>query len=225
MEYLYETHMHTEEVSACARASGAKQAAVYKKMGYTGIIVTDHFINGYTTCPKNLPWEERMRFFASGYDEAKKAGDKLGLDVFFGWEFTIRGSDFLTYGLDLNFLIANPGLDRLEIDKYSELVRNSGGYLAQAHPYRDEYYIDHPYPVKPCYIDGVEVYNVMDRSESNSKALEFAEKNNLPKQAGTDAHGRGNKLYSGVSLKQKAESIHDIINAIKSGEATPLKRK
>jgi len=222
MEYLYETHMHTAEVSACARASGAQQVTAYKKLGYTGIIVTDHFINGYSTCPKNLPWEEKMRFFATGYEEAKKAGDKQGLDVFFGWEFTIRGSDFLTYGLGLDFLLANPGLDKLEIDKYSELVRKSGGYLAQAHPYRDEYYIDYPFPAEPCFIDGVEVYNVMDKQTSNSKALLFAEENNLPMQAGSDAHGRGNPSYSGVALRQKAESIHDIINAIKSGEVTLL---
>ena len=222
MEYLYETHMHTSEVSACARGTGAQQAAVYKKMGYTGIIVTDHFINGYTTCPKKLSWEEKMRFFASGYDEAKKAGDKIGLDVFFGWEFTIRGSDFLTYGLDLDFLLANPGLDKLEIDKYSALIRKNGGYLAQAHPYRDEYYIERPLPVEPCYIDGVEVFNIMDRKTSNEQALVFAEKNYLPKQAGTDAHGRGNISYSGVALRQKAESINDIINAIKSGEVKLL---
>ena len=222
MEYLYETHMHTAEVSACAHASGAQQVAAYKKLGYTGIIVTDHFINGYTTCPKNLSWEKKMRFFASGYEEAKKAGEKQGLDVFFGWEFTIRGSDFLTYGLDLDFLLANPGLDKLEIDKYSALVRNSGGYLAQAHPYRDEYYIENPFPVEPHYLDGVEVFNIMDKRASNFMALTFAEKNNLPKQAGTDAHGRGNVNYSGVALQKKAESIYDIINAIKSGNVKLL---
>ena len=216
MEYLYETHLHTSEVSACAVNTAAQQVDVYKRKGYTGIIVTDHFINGYTTCPKNLPWEEKMRFFASGYEEAKKAGDKVGLDVFFGWEFTIKGADFLTYGLDLDFLIAHPRLDRMRIEDYSDLVRKSGGYIAQAHPYRDAYYIEHNHPVRPHLIDGVEVYNSYDSESVNSRAYAFALDNNLPMQSGTDSHGRVDRWYRGIVLEEKAESIHDIIDAIKA---------
>ena len=220
MEFLYETHMHTSEVSACARATAEQQVVLYKKMGYTGVIITDHFINGYTTTPKNLPWNKKMEFFVSGYENAKKAGDICGLDVFLGWEFTIRGSDFLTYGLDLGFLLGNPDVDQLEIDKYSRLVRENGGFLAQAHPYRDEYYIEHPFPTAPNYIDAVEAYNSMDKEHSNLQALGFADENDLPIQAGTDSHGRGNTSYSGIILSKKAESIFDIINAIKTRNVT-----
>jgi len=216
MEYLYETHLHTSEVSACAVSSAAQQAAAYKRKGYTGIIVTDHFINGYTTCPKNLPWEKKMNFFVSGYEEAKKAGDKIDLDVFFGWEFTIRGSDFLTYGLDLDFLLAHPRLDLMKIEDYSALVRNNGGYIAQAHPYRDAYYIEHNYPVQPQLLDGVEVYNSYDSDLLNSRAYAFALENDLPMQSGTDSHGKSDRRLRGIVLKKKAETIHDIINAIKA---------
>jgi len=211
--------MHTAEVSACAVKFAAQQVAAYKDRGYTGIIITDHFVNGYSTCPKDLPWEKRMRHIVSGYEEAKKTGDKLDLDVFLGWEFTVRGSDFLTYGLDLEFLLANPNVDKLSIEAYSALVRRNGGFLAQAHPYRDEYYIEHRYPVSPCLIDAVEVFNVMDRDEVNDKAFGFAYKNNLPMQAGTDSHGRSSPFYSGIILEKRAESIFDIIDAIKAREA------
>jgi len=216
MGYKYETHIHTAEVSACAVKFAAQQAAVYKERGYAGIIITDHFINGYTTCPRDLPWDKKMRFFIKGYEEAKKMGDKIGLDVFFGWEYSIRGSDFLTYGLNMDFLLANPNTDLLCIEDYSRLVRENGGFLAQAHPYRDEYYVENPYPVEPHLVDAVEVYNVMDNSDSNYKAREFAKENNLPIQAGTDDHGRGNLKYSGIILEEKAKSIYDIIDAIKA---------
>ena len=216
MGYKYETHMHTAEVSACAVKFAAQQAVAYKDRGYTGIIITDHFVNGYTTCPKDLPWDRKMEFFATGYNEAKKMGDRIGLDVFFGWEYSIHGSDFLTYGLGLDFLLENPHMGFLQIEKYSELIRKGGGFLAQAHPYRDEYYVENPYPVAPHLIDAVEVHNVMDSSDTNYKAQEFAEENNLPVQAGTDDHGRGNIRYSGIILENKAESINDIINAIKT---------
>ena len=46
--YLYETHMHTSEASACAGSTGAQMARAYKEAGYTGIIVTDHFFYGNT---------------------------------------------------------------------------------------------------------------------------------------------------------------------------------
>jgi len=218
MGYKYETHMHTAEVSACAVKFAAEQAVAYKDRGYTGIIITDHFVNGYTTCPKELPWDRKMHFFITGYEEAKKMGDKIGLDVFFGWEYSIKGSDFLTYGLGLDFLLAHPNFDKLKIEDYSKLVRESGGFLAQAHPYRVEYYVENPYPVAPHLIDAVEVYNVMDNGDSNSKAFDFARKYNLPVQAGTDDHGRGNKRNSGVILKEKAKNIYDIINAIKAND-------
>jgi len=216
MGYLYETHMHTSEVSGCATSSASEQAVAYINRGYTGIIVTDHFTNGYTKCPQNLPWEKKMKHLASGYLGAKKTGDKYGLDVFFGWEFTVRGSDFLTYGLDLDFLLEHPGLDRLDVEEYSTLVRECGGYLAQAHPYRDEYYVEYKFPVEPHLIDGVEVYNSMDRQDVNDKAFTFALEHNLPMQSGTDSHRTGNYNYKGIILQEKAESIHDIIKAIKT---------
>ena len=46
--FLYETHLHTSEASACANVSGREQARIYRKAGYAGIIVTDHFFNGNT---------------------------------------------------------------------------------------------------------------------------------------------------------------------------------
>ena len=40
--YLYETHLHTSEASACACSTGKEMAQACKDAGYTGIIVTNH---------------------------------------------------------------------------------------------------------------------------------------------------------------------------------------
>ena len=98
--YRYETHLHTRYGSACATATGREQAINYKKAGYTGIMITDHFFRGNTCISHRLPWEERIDMFCRGYEEAKMVGDKIGLQVFFGWEETYEGQDFLVYGLD-----------------------------------------------------------------------------------------------------------------------------
>ena len=56
--FLYETHMHTKEASACARCSGDEMARAYKEAGYAGVIVTDHNWGGNTCVDRSLPWEE-----------------------------------------------------------------------------------------------------------------------------------------------------------------------
>ena len=229
MKYLYDTHVHTKEVSCCGASSAAKQVRAFKKKGYTGIIITDHLVRGYSNCDESLPWEERVRFHLSGYEKAKKEGDLCGLDVFLGWEYTSRetrdGVDFLTYGLDAKFLLAYPDLVDLKIEEYCYLVRKHNGYIAQAHPFRNVAVLGmEAGPVSPMLIDGIEVYNA-GRSESiNAPAFEFAMKHNLFIQAGSDSHEESYPLNPcGIALGKKAESIFDIIEAIKSRTVTIIR--
>ncbi len=217
--YLYETHMHTSPASYCAVSTPEEQVRAYKERGYTGVIVTDHFINGNSGCPRDLPWNEAMEFFVLGYEKAKAEGKKIGLDVFFGFEYAIFGTEFLTYGLTPDFLFAHPGMDKLTAEEYSALVRANGGYLAQAHPYRTAPFIRNPYPVDPALIDGIEVYNDGNYdATSNDQAYEFAFLHDLPMQAGTDSHSADLPFTSGIGLQEKARSIFDIIEAIKTGQ-------
>ena len=46
--YIYETHLHTSEGSACGHAKAVDIVHAYKDAGYTGIIITDHFFYGNT---------------------------------------------------------------------------------------------------------------------------------------------------------------------------------
>jgi len=217
--FLYETHMHTSTVSACAISTPAEQVFAYKKKGYTGVIITDHFINGNAHNTGRMPWADKMRFFISGYEKAVAAGKNCNLDVFLGWEYTIGGHDFLTYGLDMQFLLAHPSVAAMEIKQYSALVRKNGGYLAQAHPYRQGFWINDPRPVDPKFLDGVEVHNNQMPDSVNRKAYTFAQKHNLPMQAGSDSHDAEQRYFSGIKLREKAKTIHDIIKALKANES------
>lgn len=218
--YLYETHMHTYPVSACAVSTPEEMVRHYKSKGFAGIIITDHFFNGNCACPFYLSWEKKIEFFTIGYLRAKKEGDKCGFDVFFGLEYSFEGTDFLVYGLTSQFLTAHPGFDMLGMKEFSETVRGAGGYLAQAHPFRTACWISNPYPTDPALIDGVEVYNASMSNKVNKKAEKFAEKYNLPKQSGSDSHNTNLRKPSGIALEQRAESIFDIISGIKSGQST-----
>jgi len=220
--YKYETHLHTYPVSACGHNTPQEMVQAYKDAGYTGFIITNHFFNGNTSCPANLPWAEKVAYFLTAYHEAREEAAKLDFDVFPGWEYNIQGTEFLTYGLTEDFLLNNPDCHQLDIEAYAKLVRANGGYLAQAHPYRTEFWVKHPFPVAPHLVDGIEVYNRNQPAEANQKALDFATLHNLPKQSGSDAHST-NLQYGGtpggVILKERAKTIHDIISAIKNHSA------
>ena len=99
--YLYETHLHTSEASACACSTGKEMAQACKDAGYTGIIVTNHNWHGNHCIDPSLPWEKWIREYYRGYEEAGKWGEKIGLDVFFGYEAGYQGTEFLVYGITL----------------------------------------------------------------------------------------------------------------------------
>jgi len=218
MEFLYETHCHTAESSRCASVSAAEQVRIYKNGGYTGIIVTDHFIHGNTIISNKLlwkSWEKKIHWFVKGYETAKTEGDKIEPDVFFGWEYSHFGTHILTYGLGIDFLLANPNMCRLNVKKYCVLIRENGGYVAQAHPFRTWMNLRKS-PINPALIDGIEVYNSKRSDKANTKAFKYASLHNLPVQSGTDSHKSNLAFYSGITLDKKTDSIFDIIEAIKS---------
>ena len=80
--YLYETHLHTNQGSACGVNSGYEMAKACKEAGYTGIFVTDHNWGGNTCVNKELNFSEWMRLYKRGYEDAKEYGDANDLYVF-----------------------------------------------------------------------------------------------------------------------------------------------
>ncbi len=185
--YRYDTHVHTSEVSKCARSSGREMAETYRKLGYDGIIITDHFFNGNTTVPRDMPWRERVELFTAGYRAAKACGDEVGLQVFFAWEDSSEGNDFLTYGLDENWLADHPFIDRLPLVDYLKYVRQAGGVVVHAHPFRQDYYIP-MIRLLPDQVDAVEIMNAQRKDEENRRAKWYADSYGLPGTAGSDTH-------------------------------------
>ena len=214
--YKYETHLHTKEASACASSTGAEMARAYQAAGYAGIIVTDHFFNGNTAVPADLPWETRVGLFCRGYLNALEEGEKCGLSVFFGWEYSYNGADLLTYGLGSGFLLENPDILDWSVEEYFKRIRKSGGFISYAHPFRGE-----PEPV--CfalytrYVDAVEVANGGNKNpESDHRALRYATENGLPRTRGSDAHAVGAVRGEGMEFDRKLNSISEFIDAVKS---------
>lgn len=219
--YKYETHMHTSEASACATISGSEQAILYKKLGYTGIIITDHFFNGNCCIPRNLSWEEKVDRFALGYEHAKEEGNKIGLDVFFGWEESFQGSDFLVYGLDKSWLLSHPDMLQWDIPEHYARIHAEGGYFVHAHPYREAFYITE-IRLFPENEDAIEVINNSHKNPLfNQKALEYANLHNKPVTSGSDAH-HTDDFHGGMIFRHQLKDINDFINSVNNRSVVEL---
>jgi hypothetical protein len=218
MSHLYETHLHTAHSSACACSRGSEYVKLYKEMGYSGIIVTDHFYNGNTAIPRSLPWKEWVKEFCRGYEETRNEGERQGFDVFFGWEETFDGcDDYLVYGLDKAWLLEHPEARKWTRGEQYRAVKAAGGCVVQAHPFRQHYYIKRVILSTGC-VDAVEVANAVNAEQSyDALAMRYAQKLKLPVTAGSDMHDARNIcngwLY-GVFTNERLKTIGDFVNVV-----------
>ena len=224
MSYLYETHLHTKEASACGISGGREYIARYLDLGYTGIIVTDHFYNGNCCVVRSHPWEKWVHEFCRGYENAREEGERRGLDVFFGWEQAYEGDDYLVYGLGKEWLLEHPELNRWTRKEQYEEVRRYGGCVVQAHPFRERDYIH-------CIhlfggVDAVEIANATNERSFDALAWAYAKKIGVPVTAGSDIHNAADaapdKFY-GVYLDKKIESLSEYVDAVRGNAIAGLK--
>ena len=225
MPYLYETHLHTKEGSSCGVSRGSEYIKRYQDLGYTGIFITDHFYRGNSAVSRKLPWEKWVQDFCRGYEEAREEGERRGLDVFFGWEETFDGDDYLVYGLDKNWLLEHPDVKFWTRKEQFSKVRRNGGCVIQAHPFRQYYYIHCIHLSAGC-VDAVEIANAGNERSFDALALAYAKKLMLPVTAGSDIHSsediKSDTVF-GVYLDKKMETIGDYVNAIRQNTITALR--
>lgn len=216
-------HLHTAETSRCARVGGRAMARACKEAGYDLIFVTDHFFNANIDCDARLPWPKKVEILFKGYYEAKKEGEKIGLEVLKGWETYTAGPEYLTYGLDEEFLLKNPDIARLPKREYVNRVREHGGYLAHAHPFREADYII-PFQPDPYGLDAVEVFNGRHMvPRYDQRAVRFAAENGLPGIAGADAHAALHVFDGAMRFPCPVHTAEEVFAAIMRGEGTIIK--
>lgn len=219
--FLYETHLHSSECSACGRSSAREMVRRYKEAGYAGFVLTNHFITGSTCVPTELTWEEKMKIYYDTYLEAKDEGNKLDFDVFFGIEHHYgQGKEVLVYGIDLKFLSSHPELETVNIDLFAKIVRDAGGILIHAHPHRKRVHITEGVLPRYDLCEGIEVYNGGDERIINNMA--YNDCVNLGKfmTSGGDVHviseeriGRTGNIFS-----HRIRKGEDLIAALRNKE-------
>ena len=216
--YKYETHLHTFPVSGCAVAGVRENLEFYKEMRYDGVFITNHFLDGNINIDRNMPYEEKISFYFSDYEEGVKIGREIGIKVFCGVELSYYGTDFLIYGLDKAWYLKNPHIMEMEKTEELRFMMESGALVIQAHPYREAPYIDHIRLFPRC-VHGVEVINGCGTDFENHMAKLYAENYGLIESAGSDNHKAGKpKQLAGLSCDEPISDEHDFINRMKNGQ-------
>ena len=220
MPYLYETHLHTSVSSACGKSRGAEYVEGYKALGYDGIFVTDHFFNSNTCVPRELEWRLWAERYCLAWRETAEAGRLQGLKVFFGWESTYgTGEDFLIYGLSPDWLSDHPEIISLSQQEQYACVKEAGGLVVQAHPFRERLYM-REIQLHPNHCDAWEVANAGNEPWMDKNAYEYAAEHGLKMTCGSDIHHisqleKGNVFPMITDEPLNSES--DYVNLIKSG--------
>ena len=232
MIYRYETHCHTSEASACSVISAAELAEFYCEAGYAGFCVTDHF-SGNGTLPDDTPWKRKVDFFYETYKLAEAAGEKLGLSVFFGLEYSIAsdirhmrsntGNDFLILNLSRKWLTDNREAFTLRTTELFAKIRGAGGFIIHAHPFNDRPWVEY-IRLLPRSVDAVEIMNGTHSDFVNANAKMYAEAYGLLQTAGSDCHSPNIRVLGGVETEYPCRTASELITAIRNKTAIPFGR-
>ena len=213
---FFETHFHTMEVSSCGRVPAAEGVRRYHAAGYDGIVVTDHYTEGFFgDMPADTSWRDKLDQYLTGWRAARDAGGVLGMTVLLGLELRFAGSnnDYLVYGATPALLEAHPALYTLSPEVFSRFAKENGLWWAQAHPFRPGLT-----RCPPSCLDGLEVFNGNPRHDShNGLAAAYAEEHGLTAIAGSDYHELPDLSGTGVRFHSEVTDNRTLLEGLRSG--------
>lgn len=227
MGYLYDFHVHTEKCSVCASSTIDEVIRAEKAAGYAGMVLTNHFLTSCCIIPEEWPWEDKMRFYWKPFVEGQKIASELDFDLFFGVEFNYgNAQEILLYGIDLDFLIANPDMCEIPVEELADRARAYGGYVSHSHPFRERAYIPKGnFFMDMSHIDAIEVYNSANSEIADIKAFELADRLGLGYTAGNDLHNVVHLQtfpHSGLVFEHRIRTSDELIKALKNREGKPF---
>ena len=219
MKFRYETHLHTSISSRCSRFTAEEIVRHYLENGYSGVFVTDHFLNGNTTVHEKVPesagYRERIDAYLEGYRAVKRAAEGTELDVFLGIEYSYYGSDILVYGFSEEELFSMEDILGMQPNDFCDYCRARGYIAIQAHPFRTAAYIPHIRIFDR--VEGIEIFNACRTESENTLARFYAQETGKIPFGGSDAHRSNLTRLSGVALDEKVKDEAHFVELLRQG--------
>ena len=109
----------------------------------------------------------------------------------------------------------NPIVMDMDLNSYCDFVRDQGGIVIHAHPFREASYIS-MIRLIPRKCDGVEIVNSNRTELENRMAAIYAENYDLLPFAGSDNHTAAQDKLNGIALQKKITDSHEFVQLIKN---------
>jgi len=215
-KYRYELHLHTSEISWCARAPVRKTPQLYRQAGYSGLVLTDHFFRDAIEQLPGRQWPAKIDAYLQSYRLAQDLTRDWDFDVLLGMElrFDHSWNDYLVYGLTESMLKENPPFYEMGLERFFAFANQHDLFVAQAHPFRPGMT-----RANPRWLHGVEVLNA--HGLNNQQALEFAREHQLIGIAGSDYHSI-HDVAAATILNRRVRSSPDLARALRDSSIIRL---
>ena len=217
-----ETHLHVSEISPCSHLTAREMIELYANAGYSTVFVSDHLKSRFYDKFPELTLKEKVDEFFYGYDEAKKAGDELGVNVLISAELTYDHSPnhYLLYGFEKSFFYDLPNLFTMPKEEFYRYAKSKGVTVVQAHPYRD----GKNTPDSSDIIDAVEAHNSNPRHDNFTEdCFAYASANGLPVTGGSDAHRLEDVARGGVITDVEITTAEQYVELLMAGKLEIIK--
>lgn len=221
-----ELHLHSAEVSDCARVYSKEIADTYASNGYSTVVLTNHmskftFRSKRNGAREDMSWEEKVDFYLNGYHALKEAANRR-FNVLLGMElrFYDGANDYLIYGITEDFLKSCDDLMAYKTVKaLKPLLEENGLLIFQAHPFRNGMKV-----TDPRFLDGIEIFNGhIDHDSRNDIAELWAKKFGLLTSSGSDFHYDKQTPNAGILTDYEIKDNNTLVETLKNGQFTLIK--
>lgn len=211
---LIDMHAHSKGISRCCKADIEQVLTASLQNKIDGIVLTNHYTDLYLEDYAGI--DDFVKKYIAEYHKAVLLGQRLGCKVFFGIEVSMklyRKVHLLIYGVSPEFIQKHPFLfDMSQQDLYN-LVKQNGGILVQAHPFR---YGEHLLDLE--YLDGLEISSHPKyKTTYSSRIVEIAKREGKLVTCGGDYHADTRyRPRCGVVFQNDVMNITDLVNHLVS---------
>lgn len=211
--YKYDMHVHTSPVSKCADFPPQDVVRFYSELGFDGIVITNHFsekVSGRFSSD-----EEFLKSYLRDFYDARKYGEKYGLDVILGMEmrFPENKNEYLVYGISPDDVYRAYDYVCEDYETFYKKFKSEENLIIQAHPYRSVCTLQ-----RLDIIDGIEVFNMHPGHNSGvAVAAKLANENpQLIVTGGTDFHHEGHQGMCALCTDRRITDSHTLSDVLKS---------
>lgn len=220
--FKYDLHVHTAQSSQCAKDTGSVLVEKYIDAGYSGFVVSDHFIGSPSCVVTDNTWENKINRFCEGYYDAKECGYKKGFNVFFGLEFFYYNTEFVIINLEPETLVnLGESITKLDLADSLRMFRDAGAFTIHAHPFRVSRRIN-TIRLLPDLTDAVEVINGENNfmwPEANRLAQIYAKEFKKIAISSSDFHGGTGIISGGMAFSEMINTCDELVKNLTIGSA------